>query len=335
MAQSSGPISQGTSAERQFTDVLWRDLLGDEPGVLGDTNGTAYAFTPATDSNFASIGSSSIRSTARVAGFVHSIPTGQPESIEIPVASGSARTDVISLRYDPSYTGLPGPVRLYRIAGTSAAIPTYDDVPPGGVEDLPLYAVTRQPGQALNQATVVRMFPRIAPSLFLGDANSPLPTNSPLGTRLRRGGQHFLRMLDGSNTPIWAPDGTGEWATGVTTTSSFIFSPEFNNAWTTIPGIGFTVPAVPLGKILTVKFKAPLAYVSGGFLRVRLRINAVEVDRGGLSAVDPLWGSINLEAPHTGTGGAAAIDVQIHRSAGDGNIRSDDLGRVRLVYQIN
>lgn len=204
MAQKSGPISQGTTAERQFDDVMWRDLFGDEPGVVGDTNGTAYAVTLATDSDNVSIGSSSIRSQARVAGFAHAIPVGQPETITVPVATGSARTDIIALRYDPAYTGLPGPVRLVRIAGTTSAIPAYDSEQPG-VEELPLYAITRQPGQVLSQATVTRLYPRIAPCLWL-EANAALPTSSPLGTRLRRGAQEYLRALDSNSNPVWVSD---------------------------------------------------------------------------------------------------------------------------------
>lgn len=201
MAQSSGPISQGTPAERQFTDVLWRNLFGDEPGVVGDTDGTAYRLTLPSDSNIATVGSPTITSQARVAGFSHSIPAGQLEPIDIPAASGAARTDIIALRYDPSYTGLPGPVRLVRIVGTSSAIPSYDSAPPG-VEDLPLWSVTRNPGQALNQATAKRIFPRLAPALTL-EEGAPLPLDSPLGTKVLQGDAEFWRTLDSNGLPVW------------------------------------------------------------------------------------------------------------------------------------
>lgn len=203
MTQTSGPISQGTTAERQFTDVLWRDLFGDEPGVLGDLDGSAYAITLPTGSDIATVGSATQRSVARVAGFAHVIPQGAPEGITIPVASGSARTDIVALRYDPSYTGAPGPVRLVRVAGTSSGIPVYDAAPPG-VEDLPLWAVTRQPGQALSQATALRLFPRLAPSLDL-PTGAPLPLSSPIGATARQGGTQYRRALDGSGNPVWLP----------------------------------------------------------------------------------------------------------------------------------
>lgn len=204
MAQSSGPISQGTTAERQFSDALWRDIFGDESGVIGDMNGTAYALVLPSGSDVAQVGSGNQLSTARVAGFGHRIPAGAPESITIPVATGAARTDIISLRYDPASTGAPGPVRLFRIAGTTSALPVYDDAPPG-TEDLPLWAVTRSPGQNLSQATVTRLFPRLVPTLEL-NPGSPLPINSPLGTVLRQGSSRYRRQLDVSNVPAWTAE---------------------------------------------------------------------------------------------------------------------------------
>lgn len=204
MAQSSGPIAQGTDAERQMSDVLWRDLFGDEPGVVGDTNGTAYNLLLASDSNNATIGSSSIASISKVSGFAHRIPVGQPEVVTVPPAVGSARTDIISVRYDPAYSGAPGPLRLYRIEGTSSALPSYDaDYP--GVEDLPLWSITRQPGQALSQATVVKMAPRITPRLLI-EPSAPLPLSSPFGTIVRRGADEYVRILDGNGVPVWALD---------------------------------------------------------------------------------------------------------------------------------
>lgn len=203
MAQSSGPISQGTTAERQFTDVLWRARFGDEAGVIADIDGTAYALALPGSGDVVSVGSSTQASQATVAGFVHTIPSGTPEPITIPVASGSSRTDIIGLRYDPSYTGLPGPVRLFRTAGTTSSIPAYDASAPG-VEDLPLWAITRAPGQALNLATVVRMFPRIAPLLEVA-TTSPLPTSSPLGTVVRQGVNLYRRQLN-PTTPAWVQE---------------------------------------------------------------------------------------------------------------------------------
>jgi hypothetical protein len=212
MPQSSGPIAQGTTAERQFTDVLWRDLFGDEPGVVGDLDGTAYKVTLPTDSDVAQVGSATQRSVARLAAFAHVIPQGETEPITVPAAVGSARTDIIALRYDPAFTGLPGPVRLALISGTSSGIPAYD-ASPAGVEDLPLWAVTRTPGQALSQATVQRLFPRLAPALDM-PTGAPLPLSSPLGTILWQGGTRYRReMVSGS--PAWVREGGNADTSGV------------------------------------------------------------------------------------------------------------------------
>jgi hypothetical protein len=175
-------------------------MFGDEPGVMGDMDGTAYALNLSGGADVVNVGSSTQASLARVAGFAHRIPQSTPEPITIPAASGSARTDIICLRYDPAFTGLPGPVRLTRIAGSSISVPAYDSSPPG-VEDLPLFSITRQPGQGLNLATVARMFPRIAPTLELS-VGATLPTSAPLGTTVTQGSTIYRReMVSGS--PAW------------------------------------------------------------------------------------------------------------------------------------
>ena len=196
MPQSSAPL-----VGVNLSDVDWRDSFGDEAGVLGDLDGTAYKLTLPTNSDDVTIGSATQRSMARVAGFIHRIPAGETESLTIPAASGSARTDIIALRYDPAFTGAPGPVRLARIAGTSVERPTYDAAAPG-IEDLPLWQITRQPGQALSQAVVKPLFPRLAPSLGV-PADAPLPLSSPLDTVAKRSSEVFRRELGAGGVPVW------------------------------------------------------------------------------------------------------------------------------------
>ncbi|TYP82079.1 hypothetical protein [Blastococcus xanthinilyticus] len=197
MPQSSAPL-----VGVNLSDLDWRDSFGDEAGVLRDLDGTAYRVTLPTDSDVLRVGSTTQRSIARVAGFVHRIPAGETEPLTIPVASGTARTDIIALRYDPEFKGEPGPVRLARIAGTATGLPNYDDAAPG-VEDLPLWAITRQPGQSLSQAMLRRLFPRLAPGLELPEG-APLPISSPLGTVLQQGAVTYRRQLDSSGVPTWA-----------------------------------------------------------------------------------------------------------------------------------
>lgn len=196
MAQSSAPL-----VGANLSDLDWRDSFGEEAGVLSDLDGTSYALSMPTDSNVARVGSETQRSVARVAGFVHRIPPKDPEPVTIPVAVGGARTDIIVLRYDPTFTGAPGPVRLALIAGTSAGLPVYDDAPPG-IEDLPLWAVTRQPDQSLAQAARRQLFTRLAPNLTV-PVGSPLPISSPLGTVAQQGPTTFRRVLDSSRVPVW------------------------------------------------------------------------------------------------------------------------------------
>lgn len=201
MAQTSGPRSSGTATERQLTDILWRDRFGDEAGVLGDLNGTAYALTRPTTGDDVQVGSATQASLATVAGFSHKIPAGTPETITIPAAVGSNRTDLITLRYDPTFTGPPGPVRLTRVPGSSATLPVHDDAAPG-VEDLPLWAITRKPGESLAQATVQRLFPRVSTVIDLA-IGAALPLSSPLGTIAYQGAVAYRRELSSSGTPAW------------------------------------------------------------------------------------------------------------------------------------
>lgn len=204
MTQTSGPLATGTLAERQFTDVLWRDLFGGEAGVVADYDGSAYAISLPVGSDVASVGSATQASLAQVAGFSHKIPQGEPESITVTPATGVTQTHIIALRYDPAYTGAPGPVRLVLIPGTSAALPSYDDASPG-VEELPLWGVTRQPGQALSQATLQRLFPRLAPNLSLPEGVA-LPPSSPLGTVLQQGRRRYRREMGTAGVPVWTSD---------------------------------------------------------------------------------------------------------------------------------
>lgn len=199
MPQSSAPV-----VGANLSDQDWRDLFGEEAGVIGDTDGTAYKLTTATDSDVIQVGSTTQRSMARVAAFAHRIPLGETEAVTIPAASGSSRTDIIALRYDPSYSGAPGPVRLVVISGSASGPPTLDDKAPG-VEELPLWAVTRTPGQALAQAVKRQLFSRLAPVLELA-AEADLPASSPLGTIARRGATVYRRTLNSSGTPVWSQD---------------------------------------------------------------------------------------------------------------------------------
>lgn len=226
MAQVSGPLGNET-----FTTDEWRETVGDEPGIKGDLNGSSYSITLANNSDVASIGSASQDSIAVVAGVRHRIPAGQAEGITIPAPTSAARTDLIVLRYDPAWDAKPlGPVRLARIAGTEGSgAPAWDSTPPG-VEDLPLWEVTRQPGQALSQATTQERRTWTGPNLFVSQSDTKyLPVTPPLGTRVQLGSgpnaRHFARISDDQESVVWGEVG----APGTLQT------PELNGLWSDDP----------------------------------------------------------------------------------------------------
>lgn len=206
MPEISGPRVTGTDVERQMDDLLWRDMFGAEAGVVADLDGTAYKLTLPSSSEIVTVGSTSQPSLCVVGGFRHRISAGDTQTVTMTAMGGTARTDVISAKLDlTGFTGAPGPVRLVSTAGTTTAVPTLDDSAPG-VEHLPLWAITRQPGQSLAQATVKRLFPRV--SLSLSQAiGAPLPTSSPLDTLVSQGGLLYRRILDPSLVPVWALEG--------------------------------------------------------------------------------------------------------------------------------
>jgi hypothetical protein len=198
--QEAGPL-----LGQNFTDAVWRAIFGAEPSIVGDTNGSSYGITlpPASDS--VELGSASIESRSVVGGFGHVIPAGTTQSLEIPASTNPTigRTDLITVRLDQSsFTTAPGPVRVYRVPGVegSADRPAYDGGPPG-VEDMPLYAITRKQGQALTEAIIVDLRVRTGPHLYVAPG-ALMPTNVPLGSTATRGTIDYSRELV-SGTATW------------------------------------------------------------------------------------------------------------------------------------
>lgn len=202
MPETSGPRITGTAAERQMDDLLWRDMFGSEAGVVGDIDGSAYKLTLPSSSNTVQVGSTTQPSLSIVGGFRHRISAGETEGVDLSPVVGGARTDIIAARLDlAGFTGAPGPVRLVGIEGTSTSLPAFDDAAPG-VEDLPLWSLTRQPGQALSQAQVKRLFSRLAPVLEV-PPDASLPLNSPLGTVAYWQDNQYRRELSAQSVPVW------------------------------------------------------------------------------------------------------------------------------------
>jgi hypothetical protein len=226
MPEESGPL-----AGYNFTDAVWRAINGPEPSIVGDVNGSAYALTLPAGSDNALLGSATQDSVAVVGGFMHRIPAGQTQAVTLPPSSDPTvgRTDIIVARLDlGGFTSPPGPVRLARVAGVegSAALPTLDEGPPG-VEDFPLWAVTRRSGQGLNQAARRWLGRRSGPNLDV-PAGEALPTNVPLGTRAVRGGIVYRRQLNSATTPQpeWfnETEATAPWVVYDTTNNDYEYA---------------------------------------------------------------------------------------------------------------
>lgn len=195
MAQSSAPADNVP-----FQSSAWRDLfagLGD--GILDARSDATrgYPITLPASGNEAQIGTG----TSRVAGFLHSCVG--PEPLTVAAASGQSRTDTIVVRYDPAFSTDPRPCRLVVVPGTpGAGAPTLDTAPPG-VQDMPLYNVTRAPGQTLQQATVTdrRKYAAagssIAPDIGVGNV-------TPAGGILKPGRRAVTLDAQGKGTVAFA-----------------------------------------------------------------------------------------------------------------------------------
>lgn len=264
-------------ANQLFTVADWRSLFGGEPGIIGDVDGSAYKLTLPTGTDNAQLGSTTQDSTSIVAGALHQIVQGQVQEVEVPGSSNAAtgRTDILGVRYDAAtFTSDPGPCRVYRIPGVegSAALPAMDEAPPG-VEDMPLYAITRKQGQSLNQATVRDLRRRSGPNLLV-PAGEALPTNVPLGSAAVRAGIRFRRDFNTSGTPEWAFD----------TTSRRIAQAELSEAGTGSIGsdeagiLSVGSAAVGLGGVRAT-FTGVVSGSVGHLLRIRIRANGIEIGR--------------------------------------------------------
>lgn len=200
--QESGPL-----VGYNVTDIIWRGLLGSEPAILGDHDGSAFGLTRPPTGDTVELGSTTVDSLLKVGGFLLRIPAGTTQSLTIPPSTNAAvgRTDLIVARLAPAtYTTPPGPVRLFRIPGTegSAARPSYTDVPSGsGIEHFPLYAINRKQGQALTESTATSMRIWAGPHVFVGTGVSTFPS-MPIGSTATRGGVDWSRELV-SGTPTW------------------------------------------------------------------------------------------------------------------------------------
>jgi hypothetical protein len=257
MAQESGPL-----VGANFTDTQWRAILGGEPGIVGDVDGSAFNITLGAGTDDALLGSSTQDSVAVVGGFMHRIAEDSTQAVTIPPSTNVVgRTDIIAVRLDAgTYTSAPGPCRLVRIAGVegSAARPSMDEAPPG-VEDFPLWAVTRKgngtTAEGLNQAAKVDLRRRTGPNLLV-PASESLPPNVPLGTRAARGDEVYRRRLSTGGTAEWVLESPIPPRIGVFSD----FAPEVTGTVTSATRryYGVDVPAKPYARNITVEVFASI-----------------------------------------------------------------------------
>jgi hypothetical protein len=188
----SGPLPP-----EQFTQTLLSRHHGTEYGIRGDTDGTAFGITLPPSGDEATFGSATVDSICKVGGYPLIIPKTTPHSLEIlPALTGgtTGRTDLVVARFAPAtYTTTPGPVRLFCIPGTpgSLNIPAHN-----AGTDLPLWAVRRKQGEALNQAIATDMRSWTGIPVLVA-SGAPLPLNAPLGARATRDGiTHRMDFVD-------------------------------------------------------------------------------------------------------------------------------------------
>jgi hypothetical protein len=198
MAQTSGPRTNGTPVQRQFTDVLWGDLFGDGPGIVQDFDGSAYKLSLSSTSDTATVGSDTEDSISRVGGFNHTIPKSQPETLTIPPATGATQTAILGVKYDPASTGSPCSLVMYPSPGTPDGVPLRNSQP-DGVVVLPLWSVTRQPAQVLSAATVTDLRRWTSSTVY----PTTLPSEAPLGTVALLSTQRTRVRQMGSAGPAW------------------------------------------------------------------------------------------------------------------------------------
>jgi hypothetical protein len=186
-----------------FTDRGWRAAFAGQTGVVCDSDGSAFNLTLPAEGATAELGSATQPSRLVVDGYGLEVPQGATQSLDIPASSGggtNGRTDLVVARLDlDTFTGDPGPVRLYRIEGTEGSTTrpsaTYD---PNGVRDLPLYAVRRREGESLNQAIVTDLRARIGRNHLI-PAGQGLPAYASLGDTATRGGEVYRWDFAGSS----------------------------------------------------------------------------------------------------------------------------------------
>lgn len=253
MTESSGP-----KVGINFSDAMFSQIMARLDGIVGDTNGSAYALTLSTTDNTASLGPGNSVS----GGFGHSASgaTQIPGGIPAVVGSNTTRTDIIAIQYDPSDSTDPFPCQIQRVAGVeggsapSLAAASAGGATPAGGALLPLWQVTRASSQALSQATVVDLRRWTGPTWVI-PAGAPLPVTATLGTVVRKANLTWIRTLQ-NGAAAWVPSGPVDHRGTVPTRGMGALAGAYGlTASTPTPGLPITVATVPgVPNLVTARF---------------------------------------------------------------------------------
>jgi len=197
----AGPI-----VDQDFDSDMWQAATSDESGIVNDWDGSAFKLTRPSSGTVAEIGSTTLHSAAKVGGYGIRIPEGLTQSIDIPVSTNPTvgRWDLIVARYNSAWLSdaTRGPVHIHRIAGVEGSdeLPSWDQRPYDGIEDVPLHAIRRVQGVTLLDSEWRDMRVRTGPHIYV-PSTGLLPAAS-LGSTATKGDVDYTReMVAGS--PAW------------------------------------------------------------------------------------------------------------------------------------
>ena len=170
-----GPEFSYPVVHQPMDDEMWQSVtLGVGSGVL-DTGGHPYwlrDLSDVTDTGKLTVDTTTGTAQAILRGFYHRLT--QDMTLNFPPVSQKTTYHVV-LEYDPLRHKEPsGPIRVRVLTSLDSS---------GGKHYLTLYRVTRTPSQLLTQATVERVRPRVAPTIYVWDeTHKPDPEKQLWGT---------------------------------------------------------------------------------------------------------------------------------------------------------
>lgn len=205
----------GPTVDQDYDSDTWQAANADESGIVNDWDGSAFKLTRPSSGTEAQIGSTTLQSVAIVGGYGIRIPEGLTQTIDIPVSTNPTvgRWDLIVARYSSAWLSdaTRGPVHIHRIAGVEGSdeLPSWDNRPYDGIEDVPLHAIRRVQGTTLLDSEWRDMRVWTGPHVYV-PATGLLPGASLGSTATKDGVDYTREMVSGS--PAWVE----RWRAAVT-----------------------------------------------------------------------------------------------------------------------